>query len=140
MKKYIRSYMTEAKRTHKGNIPIIEKHIKMTYINSGYKFTLAASFIAMGDEEQERKHVASGIECYMKQFDVTKQHVYVEDACKESNKESLIHKDVKMPIIMRVISLACLMDVLYKNKDHFTHVGEELINHINSLVVDATNT
>lgn len=27
-------------------------------------------------EEQERKHVASGIECYMKQFDVTKQHVY----------------------------------------------------------------
>lgn len=41
--------MTEAKRTHKGNIPIIEKHIKMTYINSGYKFTLAASFIAMGD-------------------------------------------------------------------------------------------
>ncbi|GKF12634.1 alpha-isocomene synthase, partial [Tanacetum coccineum] len=93
-------------------------------------------------EEQERKHVASGIQCYMKEFEVTEQHVYdvfntkVEDAWVEMNEESLKCKDVKMPVIMRVINLARAMDVLYKNKDHYTHVGPELINHIKSLVVN----
>ncbi|CAH1443232.1 unnamed protein product [Lactuca virosa] len=180
MQEYIRSYMTEAKWTHEGYIPTVEEHMELTYISSGYKYTLVASFAAMGDaitdntfkwvltnpplvkaccvlcrimddivthkEEQERNHVASGIECYMKQFDVTEQHVYgvfnerVEYAWKEMNKESLICKDVNMHVIMRVINLARAMDVLYKNKDHFTHVGEELISHIKSLVVDAIIT
>nr|AAX84550.1 sesquiterpene cyclase [Ixeridium dentatum] len=177
MQEYIRSCMREAKWTHEDYIPTVEEHIELTYISSGYKYSLAASFAAMGHvitdetykwaftnpplvkaccvlcrimddivthkEEQERKHVASGIECYMKQFHVTEQHVYdlfnekVEDAWEEMNKESLICKDVEMPVVMRVINLARAMDVLYKNKDHYTHVGEELINHINSLVVDA---
>ncbi|KAM0032507.1 putative alpha-isocomene synthase [Helianthus debilis subsp. tardiflorus] len=94
-------------------------------------------------EEQQRMHVASGIECYMKEHDVTEQHVHdlfnekVEEAWKEMNLESLRCKDVEMPVITRVINLARAMDVLYKNKDHFTHVDEELINHIKSLVVDA---
>ncbi|KAI3499842.1 hypothetical protein L1887_35656 [Cichorium endivia] len=177
MNEFIRSYMTEAKWTHEGYIPTVEEHIDLTYISSGYKFTLAASFAAMGNiikdktfkwvftnpplvkaccvlcrimddivthkEEQERKHVASAIECYMNQFDVPEQHVYdlfnkkVEDAWKEMNRESLICKDVEWTVVMRVINLARAMDVLYKNKDHFTHVGEELINHIKSLIVDA---
>ena len=78
----------------------------------------------------------------MKEFDVTEQHVYnvfnknVEDAWVEMNEESLNCKDVEMPVIMRVINLARAMDVLYKNKDHYTHVGPELINHIKSLVAD----
>ncbi|KAI3510524.1 hypothetical protein L1887_17587 [Cichorium endivia] len=99
--------------------------------------------IATHKDEQERTHVASVIECYMKEFDVTEEHVYgvfnekVEDTWKEMNKESIMCKDVKMPIIRRVINLGRGMDVLYKNKDHFTYVGEELINHINSLLVDA---
>ncbi|XP_071737470.1 alpha-isocomene synthase-like [Rutidosis leptorrhynchoides] len=94
-------------------------------------------------EEQERMHVASGIECYMKEYDVSEEHVYdmfsekVEEAWKEMNQESMICKGVELPIIMRVINLARAMDVLYKNKDHYTHVGPELINHIKSLMVDS---
>ncbi|KAL7616054.1 hypothetical protein Lser_V15G03170 [Lactuca serriola] len=92
--------------------------------------------------EQERKHVASVIECYTKEFDVNKEHLpgffneKVEDAWKEMNKESITCKDVKMTINIRVINLARIMDLLYKNKDHFTHVGEELISHVKSLLVD----
>ncbi|KAI3726506.1 hypothetical protein L1987_66303 [Smallanthus sonchifolius] len=99
--------------------------------------------IVTHEEEQERMHVASAIQCYMKEHDVTEQQVYdlfnekVEESWKEMNQESLRCKDVEMPVIMRVVNLARAMDVLYKNKDHFTHVGEELINHIKSLVVDA---
>ncbi|XP_076913015.1 alpha-isocomene synthase-like [Bidens hawaiensis] len=94
-------------------------------------------------EEQGRTHAASGIECYMNEYGVTEQHVYdlfnkkVEEAWKEMNQESLKCKDVEMPVITRVINLARAMDVLYKTKDHFTHVDEELVSHIKSLVVDA---
>ncbi|PWA83975.1 Alpha-isocomene synthase [Artemisia annua] len=176
MMEYIGCYLKEAKWANEEYIPTMEEHKEVTTVSSGYKFTLIASFAAMGDvitdetfkwaltmpplakaccvlcrvmddivthkEEQERKHVASGIQCYMKEFDVTEQHVYnvfntkVEHAWVEMNEESLKCKDVKLPIIMRVINLARAMDVLYKNKDHYTHVGPELINHIKSLVVD----
>ena len=44
-------------------------------------------------------------------------------------------KDIPMPLMMRVINLARVMDVLYKHKDGFTNVGEELKGHIKSLVV-----
>ncbi|KAI7746588.1 hypothetical protein M8C21_005742 [Ambrosia artemisiifolia] len=91
-------------------------------------------------DEQERMHVVSGIQCYMKEHDVSEQQAYdllnqkVEEDWKEMNLESLRCKDVERPVIMLVINLARAMDVLYKNKDHFTHVDEELINHIKSLV------
>ncbi|KAI7746587.1 hypothetical protein M8C21_005741 [Ambrosia artemisiifolia] len=177
MMEYIGCYLKEARWANAGYIPTMEEHKEVTTVSSGYKFTLIASFAAMGDvitddtfkwaltmpplaksccvlcrvmddivthkEEQERMHVASGIQCYMKEHDVTEQHVYdlfnekVEEAWKEMNLESLRCKDVEMPIIMRVINLARAMDVLYKDKDHYTHVDEELINHIKSLVVDA---
>ncbi|KAK1433297.1 hypothetical protein QVD17_10207 [Tagetes erecta] len=93
-------------------------------------------------EEQERMHVASGIQCYMNEHDVSEQQVYdlfnekVEEDWKQMNLEFLRCKDVATPVKMLVINLARAMDVLYKNKDHFTHVGEELINHIKSLVVN----
>nr|KAJ0227746.1 hypothetical protein LSAT_V11C100034560 [Lactuca sativa] len=178
MKEYIRSYMMEAKWKHESYIPTMEEHAEVTYISTGYKFVLAASFAAQDDviadetfqwlfsyppivkascgicrlmddivthkKEQERKHVASVIECYMKQFDATtEQYLYglfsekVEDAWKEINKESIMCKDVKMPINRRVANLGRVMDLLYKDKDHFTYVGDELINLVKSLFVNA---
>nr|QIT07369.1 beta-caryophyllene synthase 2 [Atractylodes lancea] len=97
-------------------------------------------------EEQQRKHVASSVECYLKQLDVTEDHVYdllnkkVEGAWKEIIQESLMCKDVPMALVIRVINMARLIDVLYKGKDHFTHVGDELINHIKSLLLDTMST
>ncbi|KAI3760837.1 hypothetical protein L1987_51236 [Smallanthus sonchifolius] len=96
--------------------------------------------------EQDRDHVASGIECYMKQYGVSEQQTYelfkqkVEDAWKELNREFMVCEDVKLPITMRVINFARSMGVFYTYKDHFTNVGEELIIHIKSLLVDAVNT
>ncbi|KAI3760840.1 hypothetical protein L1987_51239 [Smallanthus sonchifolius] len=92
-------------------------------------------------EEQERNHVLSGIQCYVKEFDVSEEHVIdlflekVEVAWTEMNRESLMSKDVPMPIIIRVINFARVIEVLYKYKDNFTHVGEEQQNHIKSLLI-----
>ncbi|KAI3735798.1 hypothetical protein L6452_15313 [Arctium lappa] len=97
-------------------------------------------------EEQERKHVASSIECYMKQFDGTEEHVHdlfskkIEDAWKEMIRESLICKDVPMPVIMRLINFARAIDLMYKDRDNYTHVGDEMINHIKYLLIDPMST
>ncbi|KAI3678475.1 hypothetical protein L6452_37769 [Arctium lappa] len=94
-------------------------------------------------EEQERKHVASSVESYMKQYDITEEHARdllykkIDDVWKNIARESLICKDVPIPLITCVINLTRVIDVLYKGKDHFTYVGEELKGHIKSLFVDA---
>ncbi|KAD7478282.1 hypothetical protein E3N88_01418 [Mikania micrantha] len=93
-------------------------------------------------EEQQRKHVASTVESYMKQRDATEEEkVYgllnkeVEDTWKDLNKESLICKDVPMRLKMSVINLTRIIDTLYKYEDTFTHVGEELIDNIKSCFI-----
>ncbi|KAI7745250.1 hypothetical protein M8C21_005067 [Ambrosia artemisiifolia] len=62
------------------------------------------------------------------------------NAWTELNGEFIACKDATLPIKMRVIDFARSMEVLYKNKDHFTNVGDELKNHIKSLLVDAIIT
>ncbi|KAI7754151.1 hypothetical protein M8C21_019344 [Ambrosia artemisiifolia] len=92
-------------------------------------------------EEKERKHVVSSVESYMKQYDVTEDYVRIvfnnkiEDAWKDLTQESYMCKNIPMALIIRVINLARVMDVLYKSKDSFTHVGEEVIGHIKSLLI-----
>ncbi|KAJ9552683.1 hypothetical protein OSB04_016728 [Centaurea solstitialis] len=60
-------------------------------------------------EEQERKHVASSVETYMKQYDIkevdVREHLYkkVEEAWIDINRESLIIKDIPRPLVMRII-------------------------------------
>nr|GEV92158.1 germacrene D synthase [Tanacetum cinerariifolium] len=95
-------------------------------------------------EEQQREHVASSVESYMKHHDVSNEEkVYgllnqqVEDAWKNLNRESLVCKDVPMPLIMCVTNLARAMDTLYKYEDTFTHVGEELMDNIKGCFVHA---
>ncbi|KAJ9565412.1 hypothetical protein OSB04_001378 [Centaurea solstitialis] len=91
--------------------------------------------------EQERKHVASSVETYMKQYDVSEEHARdllykkIEDVWKNIVRESLVCKDVPMPLITCVINLARVIDVIYQDKDHFTYVGEEMKSHIRSLFV-----
>nr|XP_043635880.1 (-)-germacrene D synthase-like [Erigeron canadensis] len=92
--------------------------------------------------EQKRNHVASIVECYMKEHGVTEvKCVYdslnqgVEEAWKELNRELLICKDVPLPLIMRVINLARVMDTLYKYEDTFTQVGQEFIDHIKACFI-----
>lgn len=80
----------------------------------------------------------------MKHDDVTVEYVHellskqIEDAWKDITKECLVCKDVPLPLRMLFINYARTMNLLYdSNIDGFTHVGEELSNHIKSLFVRA---
>ncbi|WRX28086.1 Terpene synthase [Theobroma cacao] len=93
--------------------------------------------------EQERGHVASAIECYMKQHGVSEEKAcnelnkQIENAWKDINQE-LVRPPagVPMPVLTRILNLARVMDFLYKEGDGYTHVGEAVKDGITSLMID----
>ncbi|KAK9989338.1 hypothetical protein SO802_029577 [Lithocarpus litseifolius] len=98
--------------------------------------------IVSNEFKQERRHVASGIECYMKQYGVSKQEVHDEfrkqivNAWKDINKECIRPTEVPVPLLTRVVNLARVMDSLYKDEDAYTHLGGVMVEDITSMLVD----
>ncbi|KAF3456768.1 hypothetical protein FNV43_RR01422 [Rhamnella rubrinervis] len=93
--------------------------------------------------EQKRGHVASGIHCYMKEHDGVSEDEVCElfnrqivDAWKDINQELLRPTQVPMPLLTRVLNLARVMDLLYRDEDSYTHVGKVLRDGITSLLID----
>ncbi|XP_061983744.1 (-)-germacrene D synthase-like [Populus nigra] len=121
------------------------------WLNKDPKIVKAASVIArlMDDIvshkfEQERGHVASAIECYMNQHEVAEEQAYDElhrhvvEAWKDINEELLIiPKDhVPIPLLTRVLNLARVMDVMYKDGDGYTNANGKVRNYITSLLIE----
>uniref|UniRef100_A0A7N2MX04 Sesquiterpene synthase n=1 Tax=Quercus lobata TaxID=97700 RepID=A0A7N2MX04_QUELO len=98
--------------------------------------------IVSNEFEQERGHVVSGIECYMRQYGVSKQEVHDEfrkqivNAWKDINKECFRPTEVPEPLLTRVVNLARVMDLLYKDEDAYTHLGGVMVEGITSMLVD----
>ena len=92
--------------------------------------------------EQERERVVSGIECYMKQYGVSMQEVHDEfrkqivNAWKDINKECIRPTEVPVPLLTRVVNLARVMDLFYKDEDAYTHLGGVNVEGITSMLVD----
>ncbi|KAL6316968.1 hypothetical protein AAG906_024506 [Vitis piasezkii] len=93
--------------------------------------------------EQERGHIASSVECYMKQYSVSEQHAYhelnkqVEKAWKDINQEFLRPTAIPMPLLTRVLNFARTGDFMYKGReDIFTNVGEVMKDNVASLFID----
>ncbi|GLT67330.1 hypothetical protein SLA2020_396460 [Shorea laevis] len=92
--------------------------------------------------EQKRGHVASSIECYMRQNEATRQEAVdefykqVEDAWKDINEECLYPTSVPMPLLMRVVNPTRVTDVRYKDTDGYTFAEIVLKDFIRSLLVD----
>ncbi|KAL4619516.1 hypothetical protein ACB092_06G084700 [Castanea dentata] len=93
--------------------------------------------------EQKREHFVSSIDCYMKQHGVSKEEVHnefqkqIENAWKDINQGCLRPTQVPMPLLTRVLNFSQVMDLLYKDEDAYTHIGEVLIQGVTSLLVDS---
>ncbi|KAL6313966.1 hypothetical protein AAG906_011696 [Vitis piasezkii] len=89
-----------------------------------------------------RGHVASAVECYMKQHGVCKQEAYDElnkqvvNGWKDTNKECLKPTQVTMPLLTLVLNFNRVIDILYKDEDQYTHVGKLVKDLIVSILID----
>ncbi|XP_010258444.1 PREDICTED: (-)-germacrene D synthase-like [Nelumbo nucifera] len=93
--------------------------------------------------EQEKGDVCSSVECYMKQYGVSKQEVVEEfsrsitNAWKDINEECLRTTAIPKPLLTRVANLARMMDVIYKHGNGYTNAETVLKDHITSLLIDS---
>uniref|UniRef100_M1CUL7 Sesquiterpene synthase 2 n=1 Tax=Solanum tuberosum TaxID=4113 RepID=M1CUL7_SOLTU len=93
--------------------------------------------------EQERGHVASIIECYMKEYGASKQEAYIKfqkevtNAWKDINKEFFRPTEVPMFVLERVLNFACVMDTLYKEEDGYTNAKGKLKNMIDLILTES---
>ncbi|KAJ0102231.1 hypothetical protein Patl1_04440 [Pistacia atlantica] len=91
--------------------------------------------------EQKRKHVASGVECYMIQHGVSEEEVIelfskeISNAWKDTNQEFLKPTAVPAPLLKRILNLSRAMDVIYKDDDTYTN-SYKLKEDIASLLVN----
>lgn len=92
--------------------------------------------------EKEREHVASSIDCYMKQHGVSEQETVdvfnkqVADSWKDINEEFLRPTAVPLPVLMRILNLTRVVDLLYKGEDGYTRVGKVMKEGVASLLID----
>ncbi|KAK7262674.1 hypothetical protein RJT34_30249 [Clitoria ternatea] len=98
--------------------------------------------IAGHEFEQKRGHVASSLECYMKQHNTSRKDAIdelrkaIESAWKDINEECLNPTQVPMAFLMRVVNLSRMMDVLYKEEDSYTNPGGIMKDYIKALLVN----
>uniref|UniRef100_A0A368UHD3 Terpene synthase N-terminal domain-containing protein n=1 Tax=Glycine max TaxID=3847 RepID=A0A368UHD3_SOYBN len=97
----------------------------------------------VGNEfEQERRHVASSIESYMKQHNTSRQDAInkllemVKSAWKDINEACLNPTEVPMNFLLRVVNLVRMIDVLYKDEDNYTNAGGLMKDYIKTLLVN----
>ncbi|KAL2331549.1 hypothetical protein Fmac_019130 [Flemingia macrophylla] len=92
--------------------------------------------------EQQRVHVASAVECCMKQYGISQADAYklihkdVEKFWKVINEEYLKLNDIPKPVLDFILNLTQMCEVSYENhQDRFTN-GELLQDYVSSLLVD----
>ncbi|CAI0455572.1 unnamed protein product [Linum tenue] len=92
--------------------------------------------------EQERGHVASAVECYMKQYGVSKQEAHVglnnlvEILWKDVNEDILQPLKAPLPVLTAIINLVRVMDLLYKDEDTYTNAKTFMKEVITSTLVE----
>ncbi|KAL3591754.1 hypothetical protein D5086_010394 [Populus alba] len=92
--------------------------------------------------EQERGHVASAVECCMKQYGVSKEEAYdmlrkmVESDWKDINEELLKPSTVPRQILILMLNLARIIDVIYKDHDGYTEARSATKELLTAFLVD----
>ncbi|TYJ11432.1 hypothetical protein E1A91_A11G275800v1 [Gossypium mustelinum] len=167
MKQQSQVFFVEAKWFHENYIPTMEEYMPIALLSCGYLQLAIASFTfnwavnepkiirasniicrLMSDivghkVEQERGHVFSAVECYMKQYGVSMQEAYdelnkqISDAWKDINEEFLKPTAAPTSALIRVLNLAKVIDLLYKGEDAYTQVGDSAKTSITALLIDS---
>ncbi|CAJ2640002.1 unnamed protein product [Trifolium pratense] len=98
--------------------------------------------IVSGEFEQKRGHVCSLLDCYMKQYGISREAAILECqkrsaiAWKDINEECLRPTKVPMPFLTRALNLSRFMDVIYKDEDGYTNSKGLMKTSIKAVLID----
>ncbi|KAJ8636400.1 hypothetical protein MRB53_010667 [Persea americana] len=98
--------------------------------------------IQTNEFEQKRSHVASAIECYLKDYGVSRPEAFKEiqemvaSAWKDMNKFCLKPTAFPLSLLMRVINFARVMEDLYLYGDGYSDSSRETKEKINAVLID----
>ncbi|KAK7262672.1 hypothetical protein RJT34_30247 [Clitoria ternatea] len=128
------------------SLPWKTQQRKSSWATSDPKIIKAASIICrlMDDiaGHEKRGHVASSLECYMKQHNTSRKDAIdelrkpIESAWMDINEECLNPTQVPMAFLLRVVNLTRMMDVLYEEEDSYTNPGGITKDYIKALLVN----
>ncbi len=93
--------------------------------------------------EQERGHVASAVECYMKKHGLTDEEAshelrkQVDDAWKDMYEE-LLHRTIVIPtkLLIRILNCMRMLDIWYEELDTYAHSRNKMKDMITSGLVN----
>ncbi|TYJ11872.1 hypothetical protein E1A91_A11G307500v1 [Gossypium mustelinum] len=146
MKQQSQVYHAEAKWLHENYTPTMEEYMPIALVSCGYPLLTIASFafndpkicrasnticrlmrdIVSHKFEQERGHVSSAVECYMKQHGVSMQEAYNEFYKQINNAWKDINEECLKPTAAAP-----------RTEDAYTHVGDAAKTNINALLIDS---
>ncbi|KAI9083068.1 hypothetical protein K1719_034972 [Acacia pycnantha] len=93
--------------------------------------------------EQGREHVASAVECCMKQFGVSEEEAHqiikddIKNCWKDVNEECLNNPhDVPRSVLDCVVNLARVFEVVYENRQNGFNTNDSFKHHIVQLLLD----
>ncbi|XP_042399446.1 alpha-humulene synthase [Zingiber officinale] len=99
--------------------------------------------ITSHEREQERDHVASTVESYMKEHGTSakvaceKLQVMVEQKWKDLNEECLRPTQVARPLIEIILNLSRAMEDIYKYKDTYTNSNTRMKDNVSLILVES---
>ncbi|PRQ31630.1 putative lyase [Rosa chinensis] len=92
--------------------------------------------------EQERGHVSSAVECYMIEHGASEEEAITEltkqldSAWSDMNEGWIDPTAIPLPLLVRIINLARVIEVIYKCEDGYANSGGELKGFVASLLVE----
>ncbi|GAB2292194.1 hypothetical protein Dimus_026445 [Dionaea muscipula] len=92
--------------------------------------------------EQQREHIPSAVECYAYQHGVSEQQAckilnkQVECAWKDINEAFLRPTPAPVSVLARILNLSCVIDVLYREGDGYTHSNTRMKDNVSSLLIN----
>ncbi|CAL5404078.1 unnamed protein product [Camellia sinensis] len=147
MKILVRAYFEEAKWFHQGNVPSIEEYMRVALVTGAYTMLATTSLVGMGEVVSKEAFdwvssdplivQASSVVCRLmddmvghKEEALVELKKRVTNAWKDINQECLRPTAVPMPLLLRVVNLARVINVLYKDEDGYTHSGTKLKDEV----------
>ncbi|CAH2050038.1 unnamed protein product, partial [Thlaspi arvense] len=99
------------------------------WLQANPRIAVASSIVGrlINDLASKRGHIGGALECYMKEFSLSKQdaidEIYrrIDDGWKDINEEILRPTTVSMHLLVRILNITRSVDALYQDGEAFTH-------------------